>query len=75
MSSMLAMPPGSLTTTEDLVSLCRVVAKDGGIFSTHIRNEGTGVLEAVSEAIAICEKASIPVDVIHLKIADQKLWG
>jgi N-acyl-D-aspartate/D-glutamate deacylase len=75
LSSLLAMPPGSLATTDDLVDLCRVVAKHGGLFSTHNRNEGTGVFEAVAEAIAVGERAGIPVDVIHLKIADQKLWG
>jgi N-acyl-D-aspartate/D-glutamate deacylase len=75
LSSMLAMPPGSLATTEDLVELCKVVAKHGGLFSTHNRNEGTGVLEAVGEAIAVGERAGVRVDVIHLKIADQKLWG
>jgi N-acyl-D-aspartate/D-glutamate deacylase len=75
LSSMLAMPPGSLATTDDIVELCRVVARYGGIYSTHNRNEGTGVFEAVQEAIAIGERAGVPVDVIHLKIADQKLWG
>lgn len=75
LSSMLAMPPGSLTTTEDIVELCRVVAAHGGIYSTHNRHEGTGVIDAVKEAIAIGEQAGVPVDIIHLKIADQKLWG
>jgi N-acyl-D-aspartate/D-glutamate deacylase len=72
---MLAMPPGSLTTTDDLVSLCKVVARHHAIYSSHIRNEGTGVLEAVREAISIGERAGVPVDIIHLKIAEQKLWG
>jgi N-acyl-D-aspartate/D-glutamate deacylase len=75
LSSMLAMPPGSLATTDDIVELCEVVAKHGGLFSTHNRNEGTGVFEAVKEAIAVGERAGVPVDVIHLKIADEKLWG
>ena len=75
LSSMLAMPPGSLATTDDLVELCRVVARHGGIYSSHIRNEGTGVFEAVKEAIAVGERAGVPVDIIHLKIADQKYWG
>jgi N-acyl-D-aspartate/D-glutamate deacylase len=74
-SSMLAMPPGSLATTDDLVALCRVVARHGGIYSSHIRNEGTAVFEAVKEAIAIGERAGVPVDIIHLKIADQQVWG
>jgi N-acyl-D-aspartate/D-glutamate deacylase len=75
LSSMLAMPPGSLATTDDIVELCEPVARHGGIFSSHIRNEGTGVFEAVKEAIAVGERAGIPVDIIHLKIADQKYWG
>ena len=52
-----------------------VVARHGGIYSTHNRNEGTDVVAAVQEAITIGERAGVPVDVIHLKIADQKLWG
>jgi len=75
LSSMLAMPPGSLANTDDIVELCRVVARFGGIYSTHNRHEGEGVLDAVKEAITIGEKAGVPVDIIHLKIADQKLWG
>jgi N-acyl-D-aspartate/D-glutamate deacylase len=75
LSSLLAMPPGSLATTDDIVDLCGVVAKHHGIFSTHNRNEGTGVLDAIKEAIRIGERAGVPVDIIHVKIADQKLWG
>lgn len=75
LSSMLAMPPGSLATTDDLVKLCEPVARAGGLFSSHIRNEGTGVFEAVAEAIAVGERAGVRVDIIHLKIADQQYWG
>jgi N-acyl-D-aspartate/D-glutamate deacylase len=75
LSSQLAMPPGSLTTTDDIVKLCEPIRKYGGLFSTHNRNEGLGVFDAVKEAIAVGERAGVAVDVIHLKIADQKLWG
>ena len=75
LSSLLAMPPGSLATTDELVELCKVVGQHGGLFSTHNRNEGTEVFAAIKEAIAVGERAGIPVDVIHLKIADQQLWG
>jgi len=75
LSSMLMMPPGSLATTEDVAELCKIVAKHGGSFSSHIRSEGETVLDSVKEAIAVGEKAGVPVDVIHLKIAEQKLWG
>ena len=75
LSSMLAMPPGSLATTDDIVLLCEPVAKHKGLFSTHNRNEGTGVFDAIREAIAVGERAGIPVDIIHVKIADQQYWG
>jgi N-acyl-D-amino-acid deacylase len=75
MSSMVMMPPGSLATTENLVELCSVVREFGGIYSSHIRNEGLGVFEAIKQAIEIGERAAVPVDIMHLKIADQKYWG
>jgi N-acyl-D-amino-acid deacylase len=75
LSSQLMMPPGSLATTDDVVALCKVVAKHGGLYSVHVRNEGLGVFDSVHEAIAIGERAGVPVDVIHLKIADEQYWG
>ncbi len=75
LSSMLMMPPGSLATTDDIVELCGELSAFGGIYSSHIRTEGIDVFDAVREAIAIGERARVPVDIIHLKIADQKCWG
>ncbi len=75
LSTMLAAPQEMVATTDDLVALCEVVHKHGGLYSSHIRNEGTDVFDAVREAIAIGERARVPVDIIHLKIADQRLWG
>jgi len=75
LSSALMMPPGSLATTEDLVELCKAVREHGGIYSTHIRDEGLGVFDSVKQAIEIGERAGVPVDIIHLKIADKQYWG
>ena len=75
LSSMLMAPQATVATTEDLVALCRVVREHGGLYSSHIRSEGLDVVAAVREAIAIGEGAGVPVDVIHLKIAEQTLWG
>ncbi|MEQ2009493.1 MAG: D-aminoacylase [Limisphaerales bacterium] len=75
LSTALMMPPGSLATTDDLVELCRVVKQHGGIYSTHIRDEGLGVFDSVKQAIEVGERADLPVDIIHLKIADEKYWG
>ena len=75
LSTMLASPRELAVTTDDIVELCGVVKRHGGIYSSHIRNEGTEVLTAVKEAISIGRRAQIPVDIIHLKIAEQSLWG
>lgn len=73
-ASSLSGPPGSWIDTDTLVAMCEVASRYGGLYSTHIRTEGQGVFEAVAEAIAIGRRARIPVDIIHLKIADRKLW-
>ncbi len=75
LSSMLAMPPGSLASTADIVELCKVVARYGGIYATHIRHEGLGVFEAIQEAIDIGRRSGVTVEIIHIKIADRLFWG
>ncbi len=74
-ASELSGPPGSWIDTESLIAMCRVAAEAGGIYSTHMRTEGQGVFEALAEALRIGRDAGLPVDIIHLKIADHKLWG
>ena len=74
-ASELSGPPGAWIDTETLVAMCKVAAASGGIYSTHMRTEGQGVFEAAAEAIRIGREAGLPVDIIHLKIADHKLWG
>ncbi len=75
LSTMLAAPQAMVSTTDDLVFLCRVVARHGGIYASHMRSEGLDVLDAVREAIAVGERAGVPVEITHLKIAEKTLWG
>ncbi|MDA1313700.1 MAG: D-aminoacylase [Acidobacteria bacterium] len=75
LSTSLLMPPSSLVTTEQLVELAKVAAKYGGVYSSHIRDEGEGVFDSVAEAIQVGRGAGVRVDIIHLKIADKALWG
>jgi N-acyl-D-amino-acid deacylase len=74
-SSSLSGPPGAWIDTDSLVAMCKAAAPFGGIYSTHMRTEGQGVFESVAEAIEIGRRAGVPVDIIHLKLADHKLWG
>ncbi len=75
LSCALAMPPDSLATTDDLVELCKVVARYGGRFVVHIRNEGVGVFDAIREVIEVGRRAGVAVEILHIKIADQVNWG
>src|SRR5215831_15218927 len=74
-ASSLSGPPGSWIDTDTLVAMCEVASKYGGIYSTHMRTEGRGVFESVAEAIDIGKRANVPVDIIHLKIAEHQMWG
>ncbi|HUQ90387.1 MAG TPA: D-aminoacylase [Bryobacteraceae bacterium] len=74
-ASSLSGPPGSWIDTDTMVAMCEEAAPFGGIYSTHMRTEGFGVFESVAEAVQIGKRAKVPVDIIHLKIAEHKLWG
>lgn len=74
-ASSLSGPPGVWIDTDTLVAMCEVAGEHGGIYSTHLRTEGEGVFKAVAEALEIGRRAKLPVDIIHLKIAEHKFWG
>jgi N-acyl-D-amino-acid deacylase len=74
-SSSLAGPPGAWIDTETLVSLCAAAGPLGGIYATHLRSEGAEVFAAVDEALSIGRRGRLPVEILHLKIADRTLWG
>jgi N-acyl-D-aspartate/D-glutamate deacylase len=75
LSCMLAAPPDALATTDEIVELCKIVARYKGIFCSHIRNEGTSVHDAIREVIEIGRRAGVTVEILHIKIADQQYWG
>lgn len=74
-SSSLSGPPGVWIDTDTLVALCETAATYGGSYSTHLRTEGLGVFDAVDEALEIGRRANVPVDIIHLEIAEHTMWG
>jgi N-acyl-D-amino-acid deacylase len=73
-ASSLIYPPGSFASTEELIALARVAAEHGGLYASHLRSEGEGLLEALDEAIQIAREARIPVEVYHLKAAGVDNW-
>jgi N-acyl-D-amino-acid deacylase len=75
MTTALIYPPSSYSTTDELVEVARGAAAHGGIYASHIRGEGKEVVQSVREAIAIGERAGLPVEVFHLKVAYRPGWG
>ena len=74
-SSGLIYPPSSYGTTEELIELAEVAASYGGIYTTHLRNEGCDMISAVREAIEIGRQSGIPVHISHHKVVDKDCWG
>jgi N-acyl-D-amino-acid deacylase len=66
--------PGAYAKTDEIISLARVAARYGGIYATHMRDEGPKIAEGIEEAIRVGEDASIPVEISHFKVTSKKLW-
>ncbi len=75
LSTGLIYVPGTYAKTDEVVALARVAARYGGLYATHMRNEGSKVVEAIKESIQIGEQAGLPVEISHFKISSKKLWG
>ncbi len=67
--------PNMFAKTEELIALSRVAARYGGIYTTHIRGEGSNSVPAIEEAISIGEQAGLPVHILHFKSNGQANWG
>ena len=67
--------PGAFAELDELVALSSVVVPYGGFYTSHLREEGLGLLESVSEALEIGKQANIPVVLTHHKVVGQPMWG
>ena len=74
-SSALEYPPAPYASTDELIALASVASQYGGIYATHMRNEGDGEMEALAETARIAREAHIPVEIFHLKTAGKPNWG
>ncbi|HKP71962.1 MAG TPA: D-aminoacylase, partial [Pyrinomonadaceae bacterium] len=75
LSTGLIYVPGTYAKTDEVTALARVAARYGGLYATHMRNEGEGVQDAIRESIEIGERANLPVEISHFKISSKRLWG
>ncbi|MGB0582241.1 MAG: N-acyl-D-amino-acid deacylase family protein, partial [Limisphaerales bacterium] len=67
--------PGFFAKTDEVIALSRIVADRGGYYTSHLREEGLGLLDSVKEAIEIGRQASIPIVLTHHKVIGQPMWG
>jgi N-acyl-D-aspartate/D-glutamate deacylase len=74
-SSALVYTPALYASTAELVALARVAGRYGGLYATHIRNEGARMYDALAEAFRIGRVAHVPVEVWHLKLGGRANWG
>lgn len=74
-SSALIYAPGSYAKTEELIALAKAAAARGGVYASHMRNEGDSETQAMDEAFRIGREANIPVQIFHLKVSGRQNWG
>ncbi len=75
LSSGLEYDVGSYAATEEVVELCKVAGQSGGFYMTHVRDEADRAFEAFAEAIAISDRARLPLQISHIKVATVGVWG
>jgi N-acyl-D-amino-acid deacylase len=75
LSTGLEYTPGRYTPTDEIVAMARSVARAGGVYTSHIRNEESALLESVNEAISIGRQTGARVEVSHLKAAGRPNWA
>lgn len=75
MSTGLIYVPSKYAATDELVALARVVARHGGIYVSHMRNENTRLLESIDETLKIGREAKLPVHISHFKASGRAAWG
>src|SRR5262249_55612691 len=67
--------PGSYAKLDELVELSKVVAKYNGLYASHMRDEGGGLLASVAETLEIGKQAGVPVHISHMKAFSPRGWG
>lgn len=75
LSTGLAYSPGDLVNQQELMEITKPLQAFGGIYTTHMRNQGDGTFASLEETKYIGQGAGVPVHISHLKLADPQMWG
>ena len=75
LSTGLVYEPGRYANTEEVAELAKVTGRYGGLYVSHMRDEGTGLLDSVRETIHIGEGSGCGVEISHHKTVGEENWG
>ena len=75
LSTGLRYVPGYYSTVDEVIALAQEAASRGGIYTSHLREEGVGLIDGVAEALEIGRRAKIPVVLTHHKAVGRQAWG
>ena len=75
LSTGLEYVPANYANVDEVASLAEVAARYGGIYVTHLRDEGPAVMDALRETLEVGRRARIPVQINHLKVTGAAQWG
>jgi N-acyl-D-amino-acid deacylase len=68
-------PSNAVASTEELIELAKVVGRYGGLYGTHMRDQGPNIVDAIDEAATIGEQGGVSVEIFHLKAAGRPNFG
>ncbi|HEX6974964.1 MAG TPA: hypothetical protein VF147_11210, partial [Vicinamibacterales bacterium] len=74
-SSGLQYVPGTYSHTPEIIELARIAGNAGGVYATHMRNEGTELEKAIEETIRVGNAGGCRVQISHLKVDSPARWG
>ncbi len=67
--------PGTYANSDEVIALGKAAGRFGGVYASHIRDEGEHIVEAIEEAARVGKEAGVPVEIAHFKIDNRRLWG
>jgi len=71
----LIYPPSSYASTEEMIEVCKAVAKHDGIIMVHTRNEMDLLLESFEEMVRVMKESGARLEISHLKSLGPNNWG
>ena len=75
MSTGLEYSPGSFAQADEIAELAKIVAQLGGVYATHMRDEGDLLIESLDEAIGVAKQSGVSLQISHLKVAYPRNWS